>query len=118
MLKEKEKKKTGQPQKPSKRDSGQSQNVNWRSPTFWPMIDQVVKEQIGRPNLTEIIQILRSRDSRFKLLSHQRLSDWRDKNETKKIVWSKKTLLEVEKGFLPGGNQTRYNIFVSFIYNA
>ena len=81
------------------------------------MIDQVVKEQIGRPNLSEIIQILWSRDNRFELLFHQRLSDWRDKTQSNKIVWSKETLQDVEKGFLPGGNQTRYNVFVSYIYN-
>lgn len=95
----------------------QSQNINWKSPTFWPVIDQVVKEQIGKPNLSEIIWILQSQDKCFEHLSHQRLSDWQDKTQKNKIVWSKETLLDVEKGFLPGGNQTRYNIFVSFIYN-
>ena len=38
----------------------QSQNINWKSPTFWPMIDQATKEQVGKPNLTEIIQTLQS----------------------------------------------------------
>jgi len=58
-LKQKKKEKTGQPYT-SKHDSTQSQNVNWKSPTFWPMIDQAVKEQIGKPNLSEIIQTLQS----------------------------------------------------------
>ena len=78
------------------------------------MIDQAVQEQIGKPNLTEVIKTLQSWDTRFRLLSHQHLSEWRDKTRNDKIVWSEKTLLEVQKGFLPGGDQTRFNVFVSF----
>ena len=84
---------------------------------FWPIIDQVIKEQIGKPNLSEIIWILQSQDNHFELLSHQCISDWRDKTQSNKIVWSKETLQDVEKGFLPGGNQTCYNVFVSYTYN-
>ena len=112
-LKRKEKEKTGQPYKPSKKSSKQSQNINWRSPTFWPMIDRVVKEQVGKPNLSEIIRTLQSRDKWFEHLTHQRLSEWRDKTQKDKLVWSEETLKEVQKGFFPGGNQTRYNILVS-----
>jgi len=54
-LKKKEKEKTCQPYKPSKHNSMQSQNINWKSPTFWPMIDQAAKEQVGKPNLSKII---------------------------------------------------------------
>ena len=91
----------------------QSKNINWKSPTFWPIIDQVVREHIGKPNLREIVKTLQDRDDRFHLLDHQRLSDWRDKTQKEKIVWSEKTLHQVQKGFLPGGNQTRYSVFVS-----
>jgi hypothetical protein len=31
------------------------------------------------------------------------------------MVWSKKTLADVQKEFLPGGNQTRFNVFVSVL---
>jgi hypothetical protein len=79
------------------------------------MINQVVNEQVGKPNLSEIVRTLQHRDNRFQYLTHQRLSDWRDKSYKNKIVWSEKTLLEVEKGFLPGGDQTCFNVFVSFI---
>ena len=48
-LKKREKEKAGQQYKPSKRDSKPSQNINWKSPTFWPMIDQAVK--IGRAHV-------------------------------------------------------------------
>ncbi|KAF9643805.1 hypothetical protein BDM02DRAFT_3219951 [Thelephora ganbajun] len=75
-LKKREKEKTGQPYKPSKRNTVESQNINWKSPTFWPMIDQAVREQIGKPNLSGIIHTLQSRDNQFKYLTHQRLSDW------------------------------------------
>ena len=75
-------------------------------------------EQVGKPNLTKIIQTLQSRDKRFMPLTHQRLSDWRDKTIKDKIVWSEKTLQDVQKGFLPGGDQTRHNVFVSFLYTS
>jgi hypothetical protein len=78
------------------------------------MIDQAAKEQIGRPNLNELIRTLQRRDDRFKYLTHQRISDWRDKTQKDKLVWSEKTLEDVQKGFLPGGNQTSFNVFVSF----
>ena len=96
----------------------ESQNINWKSPALWPMIDQAVKEQKGKPNLSEVIRTLKDRDRRFEHLTHQRLSDWRDKTQTNKIVWSEKTLLEVQRGFLPGGDQTRFNVFVSFFYTC
>ena len=114
-LKCKEKEKAGQPYKPSKQSSKQSQNINWKSPTFWPMIDRAVKEQVGKPNLSEIIRTLQSRDKRFEHLTHQRLSEWRDKTQKDKLVWSEETLKEVQKGFLPGGDQIRHNILVSYI---
>jgi hypothetical protein len=114
-LKQREKEKSGQPYKASKRDTMEKQNINWKSPTFWPIIDQVAKGQIGKPNLNEMIRTLQSRDSRFKYLTHQRLSDWRDKSQKDKMVWSKKTLADVQKEFLPGGNQTHFNVFVSVL---
>ena len=110
------KEKTSQPYKPSKHDSTQSQNVNWKSPTFWPMIDQAVKEQIRKPNLSEIIWTLQSQDNWFQLLTYQRLSDWQNKTQMGKIFCSKETLHDVQKGFFPGGNQTCYSVFVSFLH--
>lgn len=80
------------------------------------MIDSAVKMQIGKPNLSKVVEALQGKDKRFKHLTHQRLSDWRDKTRKDKVVWSNKTLQDVQRGFLPGGNQTRYNVFVSFPY--
>jgi hypothetical protein len=77
------------------------------------MIDRAVREYVGKPNLSEIIRILQSRDDRFQYLTHQRLSDWRDKTQKDRIIWSEETIRDVQKGFLPGGEQTRYNVFVS-----
>jgi len=34
-----------------------------------------------------------------------------------RIVWSEKTLNEVKKGFLPGGMQTQFDIYVSTFYD-
>ena len=81
------------------------------------MIDRAVKEYVGKPNLSEIIWILQSQDEQFQLLSYQQLRDWQDKTQTDKIVWSEETLHEVQKGFLPGGEQTWYNVFVSSLMN-
>ena len=92
-------------------------NINWKTPVFWLTINQMVQKhnkRIGKPNLSAVIRDLQDLDEQFKFLTHQRLSDWRDKSQQDKIIWSKETLAEVEKGFLPGGNQTRFNVFVSF----
>lgn len=71
-------------------------------------------KRVGKPSLAAVVRDLQDRDERFKYLSPQRLSDWRDKTQPNKIIWSEKTLLEVQKGFLPGGDTTRFNVFVSF----
>lgn len=112
-VKRKEKEKTGEVYKPTKRESTPHTRINWKSPAFWPLIDQAAKQQMGKPNLTELIKQLQQRDARFNHLTHQRTSEWRDPPVKDKIVWSEKTLNEVRKGFLPGGIQTRFNIFVS-----
>ena len=79
------------------------------------MIDRAAKEQLGGINLSEIIQTLWDQDPWFEYLSHQQLSGWWDKAQSTKIVWSEKTLEHVKKGFLPGGDQTCHNVFVSFL---
>ena len=43
------------------------------------MIDSAVKMQIGKPNLSKVVEALQGKDKRFKHLTHQWLSDWRDK---------------------------------------
>ena len=62
-----------------------------------------------------MVQTLKDQDAQFTHLTHQQISDWQDETQRDKIVWSEKTLQEVEKGFLPGGDQTQYNVFVSFL---
>ena len=99
--------------KPTKKESAPQKYINWKSPTFWPLISQVAKQQVGKPNITSLLRQLRWRDARFIHLSQQRLGEWRDRSVKDQIVWSEKTLEEVKKGFLPGGIQTRFNIFVS-----
>ena len=115
-LKQKENESTGKLYKPSKHDAKEMKHINWKTPTFWPIISQVVDKHnrgVGRPSLSAIVQDLQGRDKRFNFLSHQRLSDWRDKTHQDKIIWSEKTLSEVKKEFLPGGNQTHFDVFVS-----
>src|ERR1700679_2791674 len=104
--------KAGKAYKPSKRDEAPHKTINWRSPTFWPIIEMAARQQVGKPNHTKLVEQLRLYDPRFIHLSHQRIGKWRDKSIKDKFVWSKVTLAAVKKEFLPGGHQTRYNVFV------
>ena len=109
--------KTGKPYKPTKRDEAPQKTINWKSETFWPIIDMAARQQIGKPNLTKFVQHLRQLDSRFEHLSHQRISEWRDKSVTDRIEWTAETIADVKKGFHPGGHQTWFNVFVSILNN-
>ena len=115
-LKKQEATKVGNIYKPTKQESTPPKYINWRSPAFWPLIDQAAKQQVGKPNHTELIKRLQQQDSCFTHLSHRRIGEWRDPSVKDKIVWSKKTLDEVKKGFLPGGIQTRFDVFVSIFF--
>jgi hypothetical protein len=75
-LKKKGKEKTCLPFNPSKQDSAQIHNINWKSPIFWQMIDRVAGEQVGEPNLTKMVQVLQDQDPQFIHLTHQQISDW------------------------------------------
>lgn len=106
-----EKEKAGKDYKPTKRESASHTYINWKSPSLWPLIDQAAKRQVGKPNLSNLIKQLRQQDPCFNHLSHQRIGEWRDPSVKERIVWSEKTLNEVKKGFLPGGVQTRFDVF-------
>jgi hypothetical protein len=80
------------------------------------LIDWVAKQQVGKPNHSALIRYLQQLDGRFQFLSHRRIGEWRDMSVKDKIVWSQQTLDEVKKGFLPGGIQTRFDVFVSILY--
>ena len=69
---------------------------------------------MGKPNITALVKQIQRLDDHFIHLSQQRVGEWRDPSVENKIVWSKKTIEEVKKGFLPGGIQTQFNVFVSF----
>ena len=70
------------------------------------MIDMAARQQIGRPNLSKLVEHLQQLDSRFRLLSRQRISEWRNKTVEDSIEWSAASIAEVKKGFHPGGHQT------------
>jgi biopolymer transport protein ExbD len=112
-IKRREQVKAGKPYKPSKRDEALQKTINWRSPTYWPMIEMAARKQVGKPNLTELVNQLRQQDNRFNYLTHRRISEWRNKSVKNRIEWSEETIALVKKEFLPGGHQTRYNVFVS-----
>lgn len=112
-MKQQEKAKAGKVYIRTKKESAPSTYINWKSPAFWPLIDQEAKKQIGKPNHSQLLKTLRGKDPRFSHLRHQSIGEWRDKLIKEQIVWSKKTLDQVRKEFTPGGFQTRFNIFVS-----
>ena len=112
-LKRRKAEKAGKAYTPTKQESAPPQYVNWKSPAFWPSIDWAARQQTGKPNHSALVKQLQQLDPRFQSLSHRRIGEWRDMSVTDRIVWSKKTLDEVKKGFLPGGIQTRFNVFVS-----
>jgi len=63
-----------------------------------------------------MVKELINRDSRFIHFNRQDLSKWRDSSIKDRLVWSKKTLAEVQKEFSPGGTTTCFDIFVSIFH--
>ena len=112
-VKRREKESVGKVYTPSKRDAAALRTINWKSPTYWPMIEAAARQQTGKPNLSKLVKRLQDQHPHFRHLTHRRLSEWRDKTVKDKIEWSKETIATVKKEFLPGGHQTKYNIFVS-----
>jgi hypothetical protein len=117
-VKKREMAKAGQVYNLTKQESTLPTYINWKSPAFWPLIDQAAKRQVGKPNHSALIKQLQQQDPRFNHLSHRRIGEWRDPSVKDKIVWSKKTLDEVRAGFLPGGIQTRFDVFVSTVLQS
>ena len=72
-------------------------------------------QQVGKPNLTKLAKQLENQDGRFVYLTHQQLSEWRDKSVEDRWEWTEETIASVKKEFLPGGHQTRFNVFVSIL---
>jgi hypothetical protein len=116
-MKRREVMKTGKPYKTTKREEASQKTINWKSEVFWPRIDLAARQQMGKPNLTKLVQHMCQLDPKFKYLSHQRISEWRDKSVKNRIEWTPETIAEVKKGFHPGGHQTQFNVFVSVLNN-
>ena len=112
-MKRQQKEKADKVYTPSKRDLAPHQTINWKSPTYWPLIEMAAQNQVGKPNITKLVNQLQQQDPRFKYLSHRRIGEWRDKSVKNRIEWSQETVAAVKKEFLPGGHQTHYNVFVS-----
>ena len=117
-LKRREKEKTGKVYAPSKCDAAPPKTVNWKSPAYWPLIDSAARQQTGKPNLSKLARYLQGLHPHFGHLTHQRLSDWRDKTVKNRIEWTPETITTVKQEFLPGGHQTHFNIFVNFLSNV
>jgi len=79
---------------------------------FWPMIDMAARQQVGKPNHSKLVSQLQKQDPCFEHLSYRWIGEWRNKSVKDRIEWSKETIATVKKEFLPGGNITRYNVFV------
>ena len=114
-MKRQENVKAGKPHKSAKRDIAPHTTINWKSPLFWPIIDMAARQQVGKPNDSKLVNQLQQQDKRFNFLSHRRIGEWRDKSVKDRIEWSAETIATVKKEFLPGGHQTRYNVFVSTV---
>ena len=57
-MKRQTKVKAGKPYKPSKCDVAPPKAINWKSPTYWPMIEMAAQQQIGKPNLSRLVEQL------------------------------------------------------------
>ena len=112
-IKQREKEKAGKVHTLSKHDAASLKNINWKSPAYWPVIDAAARQQVGKPNLSALVKQLQRQHPHFYHLDHQRISEWRDRSIKDRIEWTKETIATVKMGFLPGGHQTHYNIFVS-----
>ena len=77
-------------------------NANWQVDSLWYDIDRITRE-VGLPWRPRLIaQRLQQYDSRrYGGFRHQRLSDWRDKSITDRIVWKPEVLARVARGSLP-----------------
>ncbi|KAL7277451.1 hypothetical protein ACG7TL_008372 [Trametes sanguinea] len=88
-----------------------TKTVNWKAPHLWKMIDETARE-VGYPwSPKEIVRRLRQKsETLFGRLREQRLSDWRDRTVTDRLVWKPEVLKAVEKGYRQGGHATRKGI--------
>jgi hypothetical protein len=57
-MKQQEQVKAGKPYKPSKCDEAPHKTINWKSPTYWPVIEMAAQKQVGKPNLTKLVNQL------------------------------------------------------------
>lgn len=114
-IKKQEMIKAGKTYKSTKHDAALHKTINWKSPTFWPAIDLAARQQVGKPNASQLVDQLKQQDPQFDYLSHRRIGEWRDKSVKDRIEWSAETIATVKMEFLPGGHQTRHNVFVSTV---
>ena len=50
--------KTRKPYKTTKHNEASHTSINWQSPTFWPIVEMVAHQQVGKPNLTKLVDQL------------------------------------------------------------
>ena len=67
--------KAGKPHKATKCDAAPHKAINWNSPTFWPMIEMAARQQVGKPNISKLVDQLQQQDQRFNYLSHRRIGE-------------------------------------------
>ena len=61
-VKRRENVKAGKLHKPSKHNEAPYKTINWKSPTYWPTIEMAAWQQIGKPNLSKLVDQLRQQD--------------------------------------------------------
>lgn len=87
--------------------------VNWQAPNLWTMIDKAARV-VGYPwSPTEIVKHLQRKSPElFRTLAVQRISEWRDRTVTRKLVWTDDVLKRVARGHRQGFDTTRRSILV------
>ncbi|KAF9791280.1 hypothetical protein BJ322DRAFT_1017812 [Thelephora terrestris] len=102
-VKRQESTKAGKTYKPTKQDEAPHKTTNWKSEIFWPMIETAAGQQIGKPNLTQLVSHLQQFDEGFEHLSHQwvRLSGQVDIKQISMYFTSVHLDLSLTHGIMP-----------------
>lgn len=115
---ERQRRRRTQAGRPRKQQLKPAKRINWTSPFLFERINRVA-QSVGYPwSPAEIVRRLRQLDPIFKSLRPQRISQWRDRRITDRLVWQDGVMKTVLHGNRPYGDSTRKHIFVSLVLEA
>jgi len=91
-------------------------NMNWFHPSVWVQIEFACRA-VGWPFSPADIKryLMRTNPEQFKVLHHQRLSDWIDKSQRLQLRFTESVQCKIGKAqaMEPGGHNSRIGILVS-----